>query len=195
MLLTTKIVPNVHLIEAWLEGTVRPALTPDVSNYAKGRLRVWLCREPMLFAPFNVVPAFPVADNIMARLAELIEWRFDFCLVTYSGDAQPVGITPHYDAGYAAFEARSIHVSGECRFDYWMDRPEVGPCKGRDLFTLDRKTYTVLGPDGKPADPTASVRLVPGEVTTFNCKNPHSATPGPRRWNINFWRAKPQRTA
>lgn len=191
MVEVVKTLPNPDDIARWLEQVVRKALRPDVSNYAKGRLRAWLGVEPMLFAPFETRPGLKVSPLILDRLKELIEWDFDFCLVTYSGDEKAVGIVPHMDAGYADFEARSIHVTGECRFDYWQNRETFGAGKVTGGFSLDRKTYQVLGPDGNPAAATHPIILKPGDVTRFNCKDPHAASPGVGRWNLNFWRRKP----
>jgi hypothetical protein len=189
-----KTLPNPEKLQAWLEKIVRPALRPDVSNYAKGRLRAWLGQEPMLFAPFDTKPGVPVDQKLLDRLAELIEWPFDFCLVTYSGDTTPVGIAPHMDAGYADFEAHSVHVSGQCRFDYWMNRPTLGRGPATGDFHLDRTDYTVRRsePDGRPVMPTTVALLQPGDVIRFNCKNPHAALPDVKRWNLNFWRRKPK---
>ncbi len=186
-----KTLPNPEKLQAWLENFVRGSLTPDVSNYAKGRLRVWLDKEPQLFSPFNVLPGFPIVDGIKERLKELIEWDYDFCLVTYSGDTTPIGIGPHMDAGYADFEARSLHISGECRFDYWQTRDTFGRGKISTGYTLNRKTG-VVELAGAPAAPTNSLLLPLGAVTAFNCKSPHAASPGVKRWNLNFWRAKPK---
>jgi hypothetical protein len=94
------------------------------------------------------------------------------------------------DAGYADFEARSIHVTGECRFDYWQNRETFGKGPVTGGFTLDRKTYKVLDRDGNEAEPTHPIVLQPGAVTRFNCKDPHAASPGVKRWNLNFWRRK-----
>lgn len=174
-------IPNPEKLARWLETTIRPALTPDVSNYAKGRLRVWLGPEPFLSNPKKTKPGLQVGEKFLARLEELIEWEFEFCLVTYSGDENPIGIDPHRDAGFADFEARSVHVSGECRFDYWMGRESFGA--GPNL-----KHYTAED------SPTHSLLLQPGQVTKFNCKNLHAASPGVRRWNINFWRGKEARS-
>lgn len=111
-------------LEHWLRDQVRPHLKPDVSGYARGRLRAWLEVEPSLTNPVTHRPGLPVGsstDGLAAcrflqlkrrqspgftldALATLIDWRFDYCLVTFSGDEQPIGITPHRDARYADFE-------------------------------------------------------------------------------------------
>lgn len=191
MIALQHIVPNPDRIVNWLDTTIRPVLKPDVSNYAKGRLRAWIGVEPMLFAPFDTKPAVPIDQKILDRLAEIIEWPFDFCLVTYSGDTDPVGIAPHMDAGYADFEARSIHLSGECQLDYWASRTTLGRSPQTTPFLVDRGTG-VVSLTGQPVEPTTRVLLQPGQVTAFNCKCPHAASPGVRRWNANFWRKKPK---
>jgi hypothetical protein len=162
----TKTWTSANLLEKYLEDTCKSSLLPDVSNYAKGRLRLWLNKEPMLFSPFDIKPGFQVKDKIILRLQEIIEWDFDYALVTYSGDTNPIGIGPHRDAGYAAYEAMSINVSGECEFKFWPIRDS----KGQD-------------------EPIITI-LKPGDVTSFNCKHLHSANPTVKRWNINFWKKK-----
>lgn len=161
----------------WLEKAVRPQLTPDVSSYAKGRLRVWLEVEPMLYPPFKTKLALQDLTAFL-QLQKLIDWSFDYCLITFSGDAEPVGIKPHRDAGYANYEARSLNVSGTCRFDYWNERNAVG-------FAPSTHEYNPL-----VDAPTHSITLQPGDVYRFNCKNLHSASPSPSRWCMNFWKRK-----
>lgn len=166
---------------AWLERTIRPQLTPDVSRYARGRLRAWLQTEPTLTNPWRDLPGVPVGDKVMSALAERIGWEFDYCLVTYSGDGEAgTGIHPHRDASYADYEAYGLHLTGECRFDYWMGRASYG-------YSPETRNLNPLRDE-----PTHRLILRPGDVVRFNCKNIHGATPGPARWNINFWRRKAQ---
>jgi hypothetical protein len=181
MIEIVKSLPNPEKIQKWLEDSIRPHLTQDVSNYAKGRLRCWLGIEPALFSPFNIKPAVNVSLPILTRIREILGWDFQFALVTYSGDEEAIGISPHRDAGYADYEAYSINVSGEAKFDYWCDRQSFdGSHRGKLIRTSGI------------TDPTHSLILKPGEVTRFNCKNLHSCTPSAKRWNINFWKAKPK---
>lgn len=178
MIEIAKTLANPEKLAAWLEQVVRPHLTPDVSNYARGRLRCWFRTEPPLSPTRPFLPGLPVDDQVWSRLAELVEWDFDYALVTYSGDERAAGIRPHRDASYADYEARAIHISGECRFDYWM---------GREAFGCAASKREHL-PGRDP--PTHQLLLSPGDVVRFNCKNLHAATPGVRRWNLNLWRQK-----
>jgi hypothetical protein len=159
---------------SFLAANVRPHLKPDVSSYAKGRLRVWLGEEPNLGRP-GTRPGL-VVPGLCAALEEIIDWPFDYCLVTYSGDEQATGILPHRDASYANYEAMGLNIIGRSRFLYWNDRQDFGkaPSSG------------VKG-DGPP---THDLVLTPGTLVRFNCKNLHQSVPEPRRWNMNFWRAK-----
>lgn len=100
----------------WLE-TLKPRLKPDVSVYAKGRLRCWLGVEPSLTRVVTERPGVEVSPKIINRLTEIIEWRFDYCLVTFSAEAA-IGITPHRDASFADREARGLNVTGYCQFSY-----------------------------------------------------------------------------
>lgn len=182
MIEIAKKIPNVNKIENWLETYIRKYLKPDVSNYAKGRLRTWLNKEPSLSSPTKIYEGTQVNEKVLKRLAELIEWDFDFCLVTYSGD-DAIGISPHRDASYADYEAYALHISGECKFDYWMGREEFGKSPNKKEFNI------------KAEEPTHSLILSPGDLVHFNCKNVHAASPSARRWNANFWRSKPSEQA
>jgi hypothetical protein len=165
-------------ILTWLERTIRPALTKDISNYAKGRLRCWIGVEPSLSSPTKLFQGFE-APKALTRLEELIEWKFDYCLATYSGDEEPIGISAHRDASYANYEAYSLNITGEAQFDYWEERESFGYSKA----------VRILAPESEPTD---SLILTGGKLFHFNCKNRHAATPGPKRWSLNFWRAKEQ---
>lgn len=166
-------------LEHWLRDQVRPHLKPDVSGYARGRLRAWLEVEPSLTNPVTHRPGLPVGSSTLNALATLIDWRFDYCLVTFSGDEQPIGITPHRDARYADFEARGLNVCGSCVFDYWEGRRSFG--RGPAHKEYDPKTDA----------PTSRLQLKPGDCLRFNCKNLHAASPSADRWALNFWRRQP----
>lgn len=164
-------------LETWLNNNLRSKLTADKSNYAKGRLKAWLRTEPMLFAPFNTVPGVECSDKVIERLAEIIQWQFDFVLVTFSGDSA-TGITPHRDAGFADYETYGLNINGSTQFDYWCTKESFGYAK--ETVKLNAKTD----------EPTHELQLQPGQVFRFNCKNEHSATPSAGRWGMNFWRRK-----
>jgi hypothetical protein len=175
MIEITRTIPNPEKLQSWLEQVVRPLLRPDVSNYAKGRLREWVNLEPTLTSPTRLLTSkLQLSTKIIARLKELIEWDFRFALITYSGDKIATGISKHRDASYADYEAMGLNL-GEARFDYWMERESFGYSRGSVAETKD---------------PTQSLILRPGEVIRFNCKNPHACSPSLKRWNINFWKAK-----
>ena len=161
--------PSIQIREltAWLDGQIRPALVPDVSAYASGRLRCWLRTEPPLSTSQHEKPGFKVQDGIWRRLEQLIDWPFDFCLVTYSG-AMATGIEPHRDASYADYEAVGLNVTGS--FGQARDTHGYNPAKDA---------------------PTHVLELSPGNVIRFNCKNVHGAKPSAHRWAMNFWRRKP----
>lgn len=163
-------------MRSWLVETFGPHLRPDVSNYAKGRLRVWLGTEPSLSPRGAPRPGLPVSTSVLELLEALVGWQFDYCLVTYSGDTKPIGIAPHRDASYAAYEGYGLNVVGQCRFSYWNDRKAFGYARSSGI--------NVNGP------PTDIVDMTAGTIVRFNVKNPHSADPGPGRWGMNFWRAK-----
>lgn len=164
-------------LREYLDRTVRPHMTPDISNYAKGRLRVWIGTEPSLSKHGKPKPGLQLPKMAQA-FADRINWPFDYCLVTYSGDVNPIGISPHRDASYADYEAYGWNLVGESKFLYWNDRQSFG-----------KSASSGMAPHSGP--PTHEINLAPGTVVRFNCKNLHAAIPLPRRWGVNFWRAKP----
>lgn len=158
-------------LHAWLETRIKPLLKPDVSSYAKGRLRLWLSSEPSLAAPARIIRPAPIPDSYLYRLQDVIGWEFNFCLATYSGDGgseqgEGKGIRPHRDAGYAAPIARTLQIAGEAQFNYWEDR------------------------EARPSDKFTPYVIRPGCYFEFNCKHLHQCRPRPGRWALHFWRAK-----
>ncbi len=165
-------------VVAWLNEKIRPLLSRDVSNYAKGRLRTWLGTEPTLTSPTRLLKGSPIPDSHLQRLRDLVGWQFAYCLVTYSGDDSiGIGIDPHRDASYADYEAWGWSLSGQCQFRYWEGRQSFG-------YSPELVKYTANDP------PTHEIVIEAGDIVRFNCKNLHSANPSPGRWNLNFWRAK-----
>lgn len=173
---------NTKRLAAWLEANVRTHLVPDVSNYAKGRLRVWLNTEPSLTNPTRLSESrLQVNETLTKRLQEIIEWPFDYCLITYSGDDNAIGISPHRDASYADYEAYTLNLTGDALFEYWNERQSFG--YSRDTVDL-----------GANAPPTSVLSLTSGDLVHFNCKNKHAASPSTKRWSLNFWKAKAPRS-
>ena len=129
-----------------------------------GRLGFWLRSEPHLGKVGKVLPGVPCADSSWERLRAMTGWDFDWCLMTYSGEAA-AGITPHRDAAFASNEARGLNVSGWCDFSIWEERIEDGPTR---------------------------VRLFPGDLVVFDCKRQHAAEPSPGRWSVNTWKVGPK---
>ncbi len=166
-------------LQAWMESYLQQYLSRnETSRYAKGRLQCWMKVEPSLTSPTRLSDGVPLPGKIWQRLQDVLGWTFDYCLVTYSGDKEAVGITPHRDASFANYEAWAINVSGECSFRYWEGRKSFGP------------SPNVTEYDPKKDEPTHTTVLSPGDVIRFNCKNLHDATPSVKRWNLNFWRKK-----
>jgi len=171
-----KQIPEHARIADWLRTYVVPHMTPDVSNYAKGRMRVWLGQEPSLSAQPTNKPGLPLSSEARAGLVKLLGWGFDYALVTNSA-ADATGILPHRDAGFADYEALGFNVCGTCTFKYWNSRQ----CFGRGPVTIELSPFD---------PPTHVLTLNPGDVIRFNCKNLHAAYPNPDRLCINFWKRK-----
>jgi hypothetical protein len=164
---------TLHL---WCEQHLRGRLRPDVSGYARGRLRCWLGEEPHLGAGRSR-PGVEVDAATWERLEGWIGWRFDYCLVTYSGTETAAGILPHRDAAYADYEAVGWNLSGFATFRYWEGRKGLGRMPDVEGYSENDL-------------PTHTVEMTPGTLVHFNSKNLHACQPSVDRWAMNFWRAK-----
>ncbi len=153
---------TINHIVGLLEKDILPNLQADVSNYAKGRMRVWLPYE----APLDSSQSFdrPFIPGLLH--GEL--WQFIVNLCAKHGFTAQVAlaskggsIKPHRDTTYAAEWSFAINL-GECNW---------GIASSRDL-----------------AKPNYLMELKGGEVFKFNCKHVHSvANVAPNRWAINVW--------
>ena len=137
---------TVRTVVDHLDRHVAPHLTPDVSNYARGRQRAWLQIE----APLG--PTQPWHPGLASH--RLWPWlvavwrRIDPDTVPQVGLAVHGnrGIAWHRDASYAHARAALVNL---------------GPC----TFELDRARDSA---NGRPVDPV-SLRLSGGEVLDFDC--------------------------
>ena len=153
---------TVNHIVGLLEKDVLPNLQADVSNYAKGRMRVWLPYEAPLDSPqsFNrpFVPGL-LHDELWQFIVDLCAkhgFTAQVALASKGGS-----IKPHRDTTYAAEWSFAINL-GECDWSI---------ASSRDL-----------------AKPDYSMQLKGGEVFKFNCKHVHSVSNvAPNRWAINVW--------
>lgn len=170
-----KLTPQeVEEITALLEKNILPHLQSDVSNYAKGRQRVWLPYEaPLGNQPFTA----GLLDG------EVWQWIVDRCakhgftaqvaLISKGGN-----INPHGDTTYAATWAMGFNL-GKCDWHIQNDR--------NAKRTPARPSQADL--DAYYQSPTTShLSLSGGEVFKFNCKHEHAVTnAAPDRWSINVW--------
>lgn len=174
-------------------------LTPDHSNYARGRRRVWLGLE----APLTSNRTFQPVHPLFSYHSPLWKWLDGFCR-KYLGFVPEVGllhvggadcsdpeetpddgrggecgITTHRDAAYADFKAVGINVAGTATFGY-------------------REVYPYIDRWSAPKECNGGaclqhVHMTPGTCVVFNCKNPHFGQAGPNRWCINAWRISEKR--
>ena len=159
-------------IVAHLEEHVRPHLVADVSNFARGRQRVWLPYEAPLSKMRNWEKALQddkLWNWIRNQCAHIDGFNAVTCLISRGGN-----INPHRDATYAGFKAIGINL-GPVTWRYW-DQYDYG--------------------DWKYNAPTRGVyeaRMTGGEVFSFNPKNQHSAIDAADdRWSINAWELNPK---
>lgn len=159
----------------WAPHNLLPYMTPDGSTYAPGRMKLWLGME----APLSRTQQ-PKIDfehpHLAERFKEIIGVSFDYCLITYSGNVNPIGIAPHRDASSLSYEAWGLNITGTCVFNYWEQRKGFGPgpAQGYPLHGL----------------PSHVIKMEPGTLVHFNSKNPHQAIPSINRWAANFWMRK-----
>lgn len=170
-----KLTPEeVAEITALLEKNILPHLQSDVSNYAKGRQRVWLPYE----APLGNQPFTPGLMD-----GEVWQWIVDRC-AKYGFKAQVAliskggNIKPHGDTTYAAPWAMGFNL-GVCNWHIQNDRDAkrtpARPTEADLNAFYSSKTTTHLSLKG-------------GEVFKFNCKHEHAVTEAaPDRWSINVW--------
>jgi hypothetical protein len=141
-------------------------LQPDQSNYAKGRMRGWLFYEWHLQRKEFLAPQ--IKSSKLEGWCKEVWPQTEIGLITYSGESG-TGIALHRDDSYSDFKAVGINITGECKFTYMLSYLGFEWSKER---APEKEEVHIL---------------TPGTVVEFNCKNRHSAEPGPNRWNINLW--------
>jgi hypothetical protein len=150
--------------------TLMHHLTPDVSNYAKGRQRFWLEHEWRL-RERDFVPA--VHDERLWDYLKRIWPEAELGLAAYGH----IGIKPHRDDSYADYPAVTINL-GEV--EGWMYNQQY---QGLEW-----------GPQGPPNPITYKIKS--GDVILFNCKNQHAPiNPAEDRWSINLWHVSSKQRA
>ena len=150
-----------------LNTEVAPSLTPDVSTYAPGRLRVWIPYEAPLGPTRTWQPGLTDLrlESWLRRTCTGIGFDFGTALATCGG-----GISRHRDASYADYRALDFNL-GPATFCYQKIYPGFEWSREQD----------------KDA-PVERYELLGGEVLAFNCKNPHWVeNADPTRWAINVW--------
>lgn len=137
--------------------------TPDVSNYAKGRLRLWLNYEWDLK---NKVFKEAYKDTYLWNICKNFYAECDLALITIGN----IGINFHRDDSYAAFKAKTLNLGKAT----WYYQYNYGEYKWEKVYTGDQQIH--------------EFNLTGGELITFNCKNPHKAVPlEENRISINMW--------
>lgn len=139
----------------------------DISNYAKGRSRVWLFGEPDLRR--NVVAVSPGYNanrkvvEYFRQLQQQIAPQSHFCLVAKGL------ISPHRDHRYSLGSTWSI-TTKPAIFEIWPRQTELAQCK--------RGTGELY-------------ELAAGEVTSFWSKCPHAVWwMAQQRISVTFWEAR-----
>ena len=154
-------------------------LEADVSNYAKGRSKLWLNHQwdlkDKVFTP-------GVQDSKIWDICKQWFPEADLGLAAYGS----IGITPHRDDSYADFRCVGINLGWIESWYYDGGDPSGGRQENlgndgrypeyrwtRDQYRTMPRTYT----------------MGPGTVFEFNCKNPHGCNgPAKDRWGIFLWK-------
>ena len=150
-------------LKAYLDHIDHAQFSPDKSNYAKGRLRLWLKQEWSLKDRI-LIPGYQ--DNALWEYCNNI-YRMttgqdaDLALIAKGG----IGIDWHRDDSYASEMAISINLSS-IAYEWGFDHIREG---------------------GQPK----THLLDSGAITLFHCKHKHAALGSdPERYSINIWRLK-----
>jgi hypothetical protein len=148
-------------------------LTPDVSNYAKGRTRLWIKWQYDLRNK-TIRPAIQPSDRLWTycqNICQIAGFQPDLGLIAKG----KTGIALHRDAGYAMPLAVSIQIGRaewtyDCQYPGWEWQPSH-----------------------KCSSSNPQIILLEDCAVAFNCKNPHSANPtDENRYSINLWQLKPE---
>jgi hypothetical protein len=144
-------------------------LQADVSNYAKGRMRLWLKWQYNL-KDGGISPAIEPSQrlwNYCTAICKLTKFEPDLGLVAKGN----TGISLHRDARYADFKAVSIQI-GKAEWTYDCQYPAYG---------------WVPNEKKNPSNPETIV--LEDCAVVFNCKNPYTARPlSEDRYSINLWK-------
>ena len=146
-------------------------LKADVSNYAKGRQRIWIGMEPFLGADRSKDRPGHVDDKVFDYCTRVFKDFFavSYILVTFSTE-QATGISYHRDAGYCKGSRK-----GEPVKEYAGTINLGGALFGiKDRAEKNEQLFELTG----------------GEVIVFDSKAPHFCNPQPNRWAIHCWQGK-----
>lgn len=164
---------NQTALCAYLEKTYPPILKPDVSNYAKGRQRIWLEKEATLVKDWKLLPGHKDVKLWSWIVRELSQfgWEPQLGLIAQG----PVGIDLHRDATYADWMGYNINL-------------------GEDITWLYRECWSDYrwSQDCNTDAPITKIQVPKGAIIRFCVKNPHGVGSPitDKRWSLNLWRLK-----
>ena len=155
---------------ALLDRHVKGALSPDVSNYAKGRTRAWLQREMPLGPTQREKPGL-IIPELWAALSGIWAKHLPGRPQTGLAVHGRIGIRVHRDASYARPACMNVNLGQAL----WFHDPDRN---GKQDYDTPREK---------------SIALRGGEVIAFDCKHPHGSivtAPDGDRWAIILWQVK-----
>lgn len=179
-------------LEALLDivrALIKAAGGTDISSYAPGRINAWNGPKADLRYKGNFFQAADWWCPELHQFCERLLPGYHACLITYSGDGQlGKGIALHSDQSYAAFKARTINLQTDpdATTEWFYGQRYPGMGYSREQTAIARSREDFLADRGEDL---CQFELCHGDVIEFNCKNPHAAHPGPRRYSINLWQA------
>ena len=148
-------------------------LRPDVSNYANGRMRMWIETE---------YPLSPKHQRFQPGIRDERLWGW----IHRIWEQSQLAGTPE----------AALAIYGKVPIEFHPDSPSAAPEAiqvnlGGTRFIHDTVVATNANRNGRIYTPTAPIEhtLDKGEVTRFNCKHVHATSdPKPDRWSIIVWR-------
>ncbi|MFP4336400.1 MAG: hypothetical protein ACLFQP_00580 [Halothece sp.] len=131
-------IPNPDELRQWCRDRIS-AMTPDVSNYAPGRYRLWLFHECNLKTGELTQSYF---DERIYQFSQQIYPGCNIGLLTYggkSGNTNSTGlINKHRDHTYAMPIARTVNL-GNAVFGYGDDRHQYYPLNDGEVIEFNCK--------------------------------------------------------
>lgn len=129
---------NREELRDWCRDRINDMI-PDISNYAKGRYRLWLFHECNLKTG-EVTKAY--YDDRIWQFSQKVYSSSNIGLLTFGGESKNISssglIKPHRDHTFAKSIARSVNL-GSCLFGYGNENHELYQLNDGDITEFNCK--------------------------------------------------------